>query len=52
MELLQGRVRLGVRKRFSSESCWALAQVPQGTGHSPRLMEFKEHLDNSLRRMV
>lgn len=52
MELLQGRVRLGVRKRFSSESCWALAHVPQGTDHSPRLMEFKEHLDNSLRHMV
>ena len=29
-----------------------IAQAAQGSGHSPKLQEFKEHLDNSLRYHV
>ena len=27
----------------------SVEQAAQGSGHSPKLLEFKEHLDNTLR---
>lgn len=36
----------------STECGWALEQTPQSSGHSPRLLEFKECLDNALRHKV
>ena len=30
---------------------WALEQAPQGSGHGPKLLEFKKHSDNALRNM-
>ena len=29
-----------------------MEQAPQGSGHSPKLSEFKKRLDNSLRNMI
>ena len=34
------------------EGGWALEQAPQGSGHGPKLLEFKESLDNALRHEV
>ena len=48
----QGRVRVGVRKRFFSAGALGMEQAPQGSGHSPKLLEFKEYLDNALRHRV
>ena len=31
---------------------WALEQAPQGSGHGPKLLEFKKHLDNALSHTV
>jgi len=42
MELHQARVRLGLGKVSSPESGQALEQAPQGSGQSPKLLEFKE----------
>jgi len=39
-------------KGYSPETVWALAQAPQGSGHCPKLLEFKKQLDNALRHMV
>jgi len=36
----------------STECGWALEQTPQSSGHSPRLLEFKECLDNALRHRI
>lgn len=49
MELCQGVVRLGVQKRFLARGQSGMEQAAQGTGHGPKLMEFKERLENSLR---
>ena len=37
------------KRSFTEEGGWALTEAPQGSGHGPRLLEFKEHL-NSARR--
>ena len=29
-----------------------MEQAPQGSEHDPRLLEFKEHLDNTLRHRI
>jgi len=29
-----------------------MEQAAQGTGHGPKLLEFKEHLDNTLRYLI
>jgi len=50
MELHQGRVRLGARKRFLTRGWSGMEQAPQGSGHGLKLMELKKHLDNALRR--
>ena len=42
VELCQGRVRMGIRKRFLPTG-----RLGSGTGLS--LMEFKKHLDNAVR---
>ena len=34
-------------KGSSPESDWAPEQAPQGSGHGPKLLEFKEHLNNA-----
>ena len=31
---------------------WALEQAPQGSGHGPKLLEFKKRLDNALSHTV
>lgn len=41
-----------LEKASSPENVWALEQAPQGTGHGPKLMDFNEHLDNTLRNVV
>lgn len=48
----QGRVRLGIRKRFFTRGGQALEQATQSSSHGPRLPEFKEHLANILRHRV
>jgi len=48
-ELCQGKVRWGWGKGSSPEGDQALAQTPQGSSHSPRLMQFKKHLDSTFR---
>jgi len=52
MDLCEGRVKLHVRKSLFTRKFWALKQAPQGTGHGPKLMDFNEHLDNTLRNVV
>lgn len=48
----QGKIRLDIGKGSSPEGGWALEQAPQGSGHSPKLPEFQQHLDNALRPRV
>ena len=50
MELLQGRVRLGIRKKFFAREC--LGMATDSPGHRPKLQEFKEHLDNAFKHRV
>lgn len=46
-------VSLGVRKRFLTRGWWAWNVASMvGSGYCPRLLEYKEHLDNTLRNMV
>ena len=52
MELHQGRVRLVLGKGSAPEGGWALEQVAQGNGNSPKLPDFKECLDNAYRHSV
>jgi len=42
MQLCQGRARLGLGKGSS----------PESGVHSPKLLEFKDHLDNALRHRI
>lgn len=48
----QGKIRLDIGKGSSPEGGWALEQAPQGSGHSPKLPEFKECSNIALRLMV
>ena len=41
-----------LQKSSSPEGIWALEQAAQGSGHSPKLWEFEEHLDIALRHRV
>ena len=53
MELGQGRVRLGVRKRFYTERVlrhWD--RIPRAMVRALSLPEFKKCLDNALRHRV
>ena len=43
MELQEGRVKLGVSKRFFTRMQWSWNRLPRAVG--PKLPEFKEHLD-------
>ena len=52
MELCQRRGRWGLGTASAPEGGWTPEQAAQGNGHSPRLLEFKEHLDSALRRGV
>ena len=45
MELQEGRVKLGVSKRFFTRMQWSWNRLPRAVG--PKLPEFKEHLDNT-----
>lgn len=44
-----GRV---LRKGTSSKGGQALEQAPQDSGHTPKLLVFKEHSDNVLRHRI
>ena len=50
--MCQGRVSLGIREGGSHEGFQILEQAPQGSSHSTKLPEFKEHLDSALRHRV
>lgn len=52
MKLQQGRVVVGIMKRFFTREWEELEQAPNGSGHSLKLTEFWEHLDNALRDKV
>lgn len=52
MELLQERIRLDVRKSPSEEGYRALEQTPQGSDHSPKLLEYNKCLDRVLGHKV
>lgn len=52
MELCQGVVSLGVQKRFLTRRQSGIEQAAQGLGHGPKLLEFKECLENSLRHRI
>jgi len=49
--LRQGRVRWGLGKVLHQREM-GMAQAAQDSGHSPELLEFKEHLVNTLRCRV
>jgi len=51
MELHQGRVRLGVRKRFFING-WRAWNSSTGQTAQPLALYFKKHLDNALRKKV
>ena len=52
MELCQGRGSWGLGTGSAPQGGRALEQAAQGSGHGPRLPEFKDHLDNTLRHRV
>lgn len=52
VKLHQSRVRLGVTKRFFPRSWSALQEASKGNGQSTKLLEFKEHLDSTLRHGI
>jgi len=51
MKLLQGRLKMGIRKWFLTRSM-VREQIPQGNGPSLKLPEFKKPLDSTLRHKV
>lgn len=48
---MEGRVRIGVRKRFFTDRVVGMEQAPEGSSNSIKLPEFK-CLDNALRQKV
>jgi len=42
------RFRLDIRKRFFTRGWSGPAQAAQGSGQSPKLLVFEEHLDSAL----
>lgn len=53
MELGQGNVRMGVRKRFFTKRVFGHRdRLPRTVVMAPRLLEFKKHLDNAFRNIV
>lgn len=53
MELGQGSVRMGVRKRFFTKRVVGHRDgLPRTVVMAPRLLEFKKHLDNAVRHRV
>jgi len=48
MELCQGRGSWGLGTGSATEGVQALEQPPQGSGHSPKMLEYGECLANSL----
>lgn len=49
---VSGEGPIGVRDRFCTKVWWALGHAPQGSGHSPKLPEFKKCLDNTLTKIA
>ncbi len=44
---------MGVRVRFCTRGLWAWNRLSRSLlGYKPKLLEFKEHLDNALRYRV
>ena len=39
-------------KGSSTKGGHALEQAPYGSGHGPKLLEFKKHLDSALRHRI
>lgn len=52
MKLHQGKITLDIRKRFPTSGGQPLELAPQGSGYSPKLLEFKKCLGNALRHRV
>ena len=52
MKLLKGSSGWISGKDTSPEGSQALEQAPQGSGHGPKLLELKKHLDHTLSHMV
>jgi len=52
MELHHGGSGWGLGNNSSLEDGYALEQVPQGSVHGPKLLEFKEHLGSALRNTI
>lgn len=47
----QGRISW-CQERVLHQRVMGMERVPQGSGHSPELLEFKEHLDDALRYRI
>lgn len=52
MELCQGMIGSGCQEKVLHQRVVGMEQAPQGSEHDPKLAEFKEHLDNTLRHRV
>ena len=49
---MPGEGQLGVRERVCTRGWSGMEQDPEGSGHSPELLQFKECLDSTLRNVV
>jgi len=44
--------KTGYQEKVLHQRAVGMEQAPQGSGHGPKLLESKEHLDRALRHMV
>lgn len=51
-ETVTGEVQVEYQEKILHQRVVGMEQAPRGSGHGPKLLEFKKHLDNALRHMV